>query len=270
MQQNFFTKAEKAFSRLLNIVNELREKCPWDKAQTIDSIRHLTIEEVHELSQAIVQQNDAEIKKELGDIFLHVVFYAKIASENQRFDIVEVIESLCEKLIRRHPHVYGQVKAETSDAVKQNWEQIKQNEQDKKNSVLQGVPDTLPSLIKAYRMQEKASLVGFDWENAAQVWQKVQEELTELKQAVDKQNKCQIEQEFGDVLFALVNYARFIGINPDDVLEKTNQKFRKRFEYIEQQARLKNKKLTEMSLLEMDTYWNEAKKLDLSDNSTGK
>ncbi|MCS7076965.1 MAG: nucleoside triphosphate pyrophosphohydrolase [Bacteroidia bacterium] len=265
MKQDFFHQAGKAFLRLLNIVDELREKCPWDKEQTMQSIRHLTIEEVHELSEAILQENTTEIKKELGDILLHVLFYAKIASETNAFNLIDVIEHLCHKLIRRHPHIYGEIKAETSNLVKQNWEQIKQNEQDKKISVLQGVPSGLPALIKAYRMQEKAASVGFDWDNALQVWQKVQEELNELNQAVQNQNRVQIQEEFGDLLFSLVNYARFIGINPDDALEQTNKKFKSRFEYIEQQAQIQGKNLSDMSLSEMNAYWHQAKEINKKD-----
>lgn len=261
MNDTFLNDAKEQFVRLLNIMNDLREKCPWDREQTMESIRHLTIEEVHELSEAILQQNDAEIKKELGDILLHVVFYAKIASETNKFDIIQVIEQLCEKLIRRHPHIYGDTQADTAETVKQNWEQIKQQEQkDKKTSVLQGVPKGLPALIKAYRMQEKAASVGFDWDTPEQVWQKVQEELSELNHAVQNQDKNEIEKEFGDVLFSMVNYARAMGINPEDALEMTNRKFKSRFEYMEREVYAQNKKLTDLTLSEMDVFWNEAKK----------
>ncbi len=263
MNDIFFNDAREQFTRLLNIMNDLREKCPWDREQTMESIRHLTIEEVHELSEAILEQDDTEIKKELGDILLHVVFYSKIASETKKFDIVDVIKQLCEKLIRRHPHIYGHTQADTAETVKQNWEQIKQQEQkDKKKSVLQGVPKGLPALIKAYRMQEKAASVGFDWDTPEQVWKKVQEELCEFTQAVQKNDKTAMEKEFGDVLFSMVNYARSIGINPEDALEATNKKFRFRFEYLESQVYAQNKKLTDLTLPEMDAFWNEAKKLE--------
>jgi XTP/dITP diphosphohydrolase len=261
MNDTFLNDAKEQFAHLLNIMNDLREKCPWDKEQTMLSIRHLTIEEVHELSEAILEQNHTEIKKELGDILLHVVFYAKIASETNKFDIVQVIKQLCEKLIRRHPHIYANVQADTTETVKQNWEQIKQQEQKgKRTSVLQGVPKGLPALIKAYRMQEKAASVGFDWNTSEQVWEKVQEELSELTQAVQEQDKTAMEKEFGDVLFSMVNYARSLGINPEDALELTNKKFKSRFQYMENQVYAQNKKLTDLTLLEMDIFWNEAKK----------
>lgn len=263
MNDTFLNEAKEQFSRLLTIMNELREKCPWDKVQTIESIRHLTIEEVHELSEAILEQNDAEMKKELGDILLHIVFYAKIASETQKFDIIQVIDELCAKLIRRHPHIYGEVQANTEQAVKQNWEQIKQQEQkDKKTSVLQGVPKGLPALIKAYRMQEKAASVGFDWDTPEQVWDKVKEEFSEFEDTIQKQDKKGMEAEFGDLLFSMVNYARSVGINPEDALELTNKKFKSRFEYMESQVYQQNKKLTDLTLAEMDVFWNEAKKIE--------
>lgn len=259
----FIEEAKTAFAQLLQIMNDLREKCPWDKAQTIQSIRHLTIEEVYELSEAILEENTEEIKKELGDILLHIVFYSKIASETQQFDIVEVINQLCEKLIRRHPHVYGTTTVNTENEVKQNWEQIKQQEQkNKKTSVLQGVPKELSALIKAYRMQEKAASVGFDWESSEQVWEKIQEELAEFTQVAQKQDKIAMQKEFGDILFSMVNYARRLGINPEDALEMTNKKFKSRFEYIEKQVHAQNKALTDLNLAEMDALWNEAKKLE--------
>ncbi len=249
--------ALESFAKLLKIMDELREKCPWDKEQTIESIRHLTIEEVYELNEAILDNNANEIKKELGDILLHIVFYSKIASETELFNIQDVIDSLCEKLIRRHPHIYGDVTAKDSDEVKQNWEQIKLKEKGNlKQSVLSGVPKTLSSVVKALRMQDKAAQVGFDWSKKEDVWAKVKEELNEFETANNIQNK---EEEFGDLMFSLINYARFENINPDDALEKTNIKFKKRFEYIEQKAIENNEKLSELSLEQMETYWQEAK-----------
>ncbi len=250
----------KAFERLLIIMDELREKCPWDKKQTIESIRHLTIEETYELSDAILDNDLKNVKKELGDILLHIVFYARIASETDEFNITDVINSLCEKLIHRHPHIYGDVKVENEEQVKENWEKLKLKEGNK--SVLGGVPKSLPSLIKASRIQEKARAVGFDWEKPEQVWEKVQEEILEFKHEVEtKASKEKIENEFGDVLFSLINYARFMDINPEDALEKTNKKFIKRFQYLEQEASKAGKQLSEMSLAEMDIYWNKAKEL---------
>ncbi|MES2618340.1 MAG: nucleoside triphosphate pyrophosphohydrolase [Bacteroidota bacterium] len=248
-----------AFSRLLTIMDELRAQCPWDREQTTESLRHLTIEETYELSDAILANDAEEIKKELGDILLHIVFYAKIGEEKKQFDIESVITQLCEKLIRRHPHIYGDVVAENSDTVKQNWEQIKLKEKgNEKKSVLAGVPQSMPALVKAYRMQEKAAQVGFDWENKEQVWAKVEEELQEFKTAENNEEK---ENELGDVLFSLVNYARFSNINPDDALEKTNRKFIKRFNYIESKAEAGQLDLRDVGLAKMDEWWNEAKKL---------
>lgn len=238
-------------------MDELRAKCPWDKEQTTESIRHLTIEETYELSDAILKGDHEEVKKELGDILLHIVFYAKIGSETGLYDIESVINQLCEKLIRRHPHIYGDVQVENSDAVKQNWEQIKLKEKgNAKKSVLSGVPNSMPSLVKALRMQDKAAQVGFDWENKNQVWEKVEEELNEFKTASNAKDR---EEEFGDLLFSLINYARFENINPDDALEKTNQKFKKRFEYIEAKAEAKNLDLKSLGLRQMDEWWVEAK-----------
>jgi len=248
-----------AFKRLLDIMDELRAKCPWDKEQTTESIRHLTIEETYELSDAILKGDHEEVKKELGDILLHIVFYAKIGSETGLYDIESVINQLCEKLIRRHPHIYGDIQAENSDVVKQNWEQIKLKEKgNAKKSVLSGVPNSMPSLVKALRMQDKAAQVGFDWENKNQVWEKVEEELNEFKTANNAKDR---EEEFGDLLFSLINYARFENINPDDALEKTNQKFKKRFEYIEAKAEAKNLDLKSLGLRQMDEWWVEAKAL---------
>ena len=247
----------KAFGRLLTIMDELREKCPWDKEQTTESLRHLTIEETYELSDAILKNDAEEIKKELGDILLHIVFYAKIGEEKKQFNIEDVLTQLCEKLIRRHPHIYGEVIAENSDVVKQNWEQIKLKEKgNEKKSVLSGVPQSMPALVKAYRMQEKAAQVGFDWETKEQVWAKVDEELLEFKEATSDEEK---ENELGDLLFSLVNYARFSNINPDDALEKTNRKFIKRFKHIEARAEELNLDLRTVGLAQMDQWWNEAK-----------
>jgi XTP/dITP diphosphohydrolase len=247
-----------AFSRLLDIMDELREKCPWDKKQTFESLRHLTIEETYELSDAILKGDTQELKKELGDVLLHIVFYARIASETNDFDIADVLHALSEKLIVRHPHIYGDVKADTEEQVKENWEQIKLKEGNK--SVLSGVSKGTPSLVKAYRMQEKAAQVGFDWATSNQVWGKVEEELGELKaELVQPDNQEKSQQEFGDLLFSLINLARKSGLNPDDALEYTNQKFMKRFIYIEESAKAQGKNLLNMSLEEMDAIWNEAK-----------
>lgn len=248
-----------AFGRLLKIMDELREQCPWDKKQTIASLRHLTIEETYELSDAILKNDKQELKKELGDVLLHIVFYARIASETNDFNIADVINSLCDKLIFRHPHIYGDVKVENAEQVTQNWEKIKQKEGNK--GALSGVPQSMPSLVKAYRMQEKAQAVGFDWEKPEQVWEKVQEELQEFQHEVKQNNQQKLEEEFGDVLFSMINYARFLNVNPEDALEKTNQKFLKRFNYMEQKIREQGKQLADCTLSEMDHYWNEAKKL---------
>jgi len=260
------TRAEKlaAFDRLLTIMDELRDQCPWDKKQTTESLRHLTIEETFELSDAIIEGDAEEVKKELGDILLHIVFYAKIGSEEGNFDIKTTIDSLCEKLIRRHPHIYGDVVAEDEEAVKQNWEKIKLTEKGNK-SVLGGVPNSLPALIKAMRIQEKARGVGFDWEEKTQVWEKVEEEMEEFKAEFNVAQNSPINQEkardeFGDLLFSLINYARFIDINPEEALERTNKKFIKRFQYLESAAKDSGKVLSDMTLAEMDIYWNEAKK----------
>ncbi|MFL5762404.1 MAG: nucleoside triphosphate pyrophosphohydrolase [Bacteroidia bacterium] len=250
----------KAFERLLIIMDELREQCPWDKKQTIESLRHLTIEETYELADAIIEKDMQNIKKELGDVLLHIVFYARIASETKEFDIADVINSLCEKLISRHPHIYGDVKVQNEQEVKENWEKLKLKEGNK--SVLGGVPTSLPSLVKASRIQEKARAVGFDWEKPEQVWEKVQEEINELKEEIDSGAPTEkIEGEFGDVLFSLINYARFVNINPEDALEKTNKKFIKRFQYLESEAKKSGKQLSDMTLAEMDVYWNKAKEL---------
>ena len=249
----------KAFDRLLTIMDELRDKCPWDQKQTMETLRSLTIEETYELGDAILDQDLKEVKNELGDLFLHIVFYAKIGSETKDFDISDVINSICDKLIHRHPHIYGDVVVEDETEVKQNWENLKLREG--KTSVLQGVPKSLPALVKASRIQEKVAGVGFDWEHSDQVWEKVEEELGELKSEITSKNQEAIEDEFGDVLFSLINYARFLKINPENALERTNKKFIKRFQYLESKAKTLQKSLSEMTLSEMDVYWEEAKKL---------
>lgn len=249
-----------AFGRLLDIMDELRLKCPWDKKQTFESLRHLTIEETYELGDAILENDLQEIKKELGDLMLHLVFYAKIGSETNDFDIADVANSISEKLIHRHPHIYGDVVVKDDEEVKQNWEKLKL--QEGKSSVLEGVPKALPAMVKASRIQEKVAGVGFDWEKPEQVWEKVQEELHELNAELVKGNTDAIESEFGDVLFSLINYARFININPESALERTNKKFIGRFQFLESEAKKLNKSLHDMSLAEMDVFWNEAKKLD--------
>lgn len=251
-------KKQEAFGRILKIMDELREQCPWDKKQTWDSLRYLTIEELYELSDAILDKNDDEIKKELGDVMLHLIFYAKIAEEQGKFDIADVIHAECEKLITRHPHIYGDVTVQDDEEVKRNWENLKLKEG--KTSVLQGVPKSLPALVKAHRMQEKAKGVGFEWSNAADVWKKVEEEMSEFHEQSVLGDTQKMEEEFGDLLFSLVNYARFIGINPEDALERTNKKFIYRFQYMEEKARENKRQLSEMTLEEMDVYWNEAKK----------
>lgn len=247
-----------AFERLLTIMDELRSKCPWDKKQTIESLRYLTIEETYELCDAIINQDMEEIKGELGDLFLHLVFYAKIASETNSFDISDVLNGVCDKLVERHPHIYGDVEVSGEEEVKANWEKIKLKNKKGKQSVLGGVPNSLPAMVKATRMQEKARGVGFDWDNQQQVWDKVNEELREFKEEVDAQSN-EIEAEFGDLLFSMINYARFIGVNPEDALEKTNKKFIKRFQYLETESAKDGKVMGEMTLAEMDQYWERAK-----------
>ncbi len=252
-------QAGEQFLRLIKIMDELREKCPWDKKQTIDSLRHLTIEETYELTDAISDQNWNGIKEELGDLLLHIVFYSKIAVEKNEFKIEEMIANVCEKLIVRHPHVYGDVKVENEEDVKQNWEKIKLKEG--KKSVLGGVPKSLPSVVKAIRLQEKSQQVGFEWENAGQVWDKVEEEIQELKEAIHSSDLRKIEDEFGDVMFSMVNYARFLKIDAENALERTNKKFIQRFTKMEELASLQNKMLHDMSLQEMDDLWNKVKHL---------
>ncbi|WP_088324797.1 nucleoside triphosphate pyrophosphohydrolase [Polaribacter tangerinus] len=248
----------KAFNRLLDIMDDLREKCPWDKKQTLESLRHLTIEEVYELADAILDNDLEEVKKELGDVLLHLVFYAKIGSEKKAFDIADVANAISDKLIARHPHIYGDVKVKNEEEVKKNWEQLKLKEG--KSSVLEGVPKSLPAVVKACRIQEKVAGVGFDWEKPEQVWEKVQEELSELNDEIIANNKENIEKEFGDVLFSMINYARFIGVNPENALEKTNKKFINRFRFLEKEAQKSGKNIAEMSLEEMDVYWENSKK----------
>jgi XTP/dITP diphosphohydrolase len=248
-----------AFDRLLTIMDDLRNKCPWDKKQTLQSLRHLTIEETYELGDAILENNLEEVKKELGDLLLHIVFYAKIGSETQDFDIADVCNEICEKLIHRHPHIYGDMEVKDEEEVKQNWEKLKLKEG--KKSVLEGVPKGLPALVKASRIQDKVKGVGFDWEEPHQVWDKVQEELQELQVEVASGNQDKMEAEFGDVLFSMINYARFLNVNPEDALERTNKKFIARFQYLESKASELGKPLMDMTLAEMDVFWNEAKKM---------
>ena len=245
-----------AFGRLLTIMDELREKCPWDKKQTIESLRYLTIEETYELADAIIEQNMDDIKGELGDLMLHLVFYAKIASEKKAFDIEDVLTTVCDKLVERHPHVYGDEQVFSDEDVKKNWEKIKL--QKGRKSVLDGVPNSLPSMVKATRIQEKARGVGFDWDNKNQVFEKVNEEIQELKTEVDN-NSNKIEDEFGDVLFSIINYARFIGVDPETALEKTNKKFIKRFKFMEKSSKKDGKSISKMTLSEMEEYWERAK-----------
>lgn len=247
-----------AFERLLTIMDELREQCPWDKKQTLESLRHLTIEETYELSDAILEGNLEEVRGELGDLFLHLVFYSKIGSEKESFDVADVLNGVCDKLVERHPHIYGDVEVSSEEEVKANWEKIKLKSGRK--SVMDGVPKSMPSLVKAVRIQDKARGVGFDWERKEQVWEKVQEEMEEFRLEAE-QGSDKMEEELGDVLFSLINYARFVKINPEDALEKTNKKFLKRFRYLEAEAQKEGKQLSDMSLEEMDVYWERAKKL---------
>ena len=248
-----------AFERLLDIMDELREQCPWDNKQTFESLRHLTIEETYELGDAILDNDLQEIKKELGDLLLHIVFYAKIGSEQNTFDIGDVANEICDKLINRHPHIYGDTKVDGADQVIKNWESIKLKEG--KNSVLEGVPKSLPALVKAFRIQEKAAGVGFEWDNAKDVLDKVKEEITEFNQEVEDQNHDKMEDEFGDVLFSLINYARYLKINPESALERTNKKFIKRFKYIEESAKNEGKVINELTLDQMEAFWNKAKNI---------
>lgn len=252
-----YEKKKDAFGRLLKIMDELREQCPWDRKQTIESLRNLTIEETYELADAIVDGNMDDIKEEIGDIMLHLVFYARIAEEQEAFNIAEAIDHVCDKLIRRHPHIYGDVEVNSEEDVKRNWEAIKMSEG--KKSVLSGIPKSLPAMVKAYRMQDKTKQVGFEWENQHQVWEKVEEEIGEFRELLDgSSSQERLEDEFGDILFSLINYARFIGIDPEMALERVNRKFKRRFEFIEAEA---SKPLEEMTLVEMDALWNTAKAL---------
>jgi XTP/dITP diphosphohydrolase len=253
-----------AFSRLLDIMDDLRAQCPWDQKQSFESLRHLTIEETYELGDAILDRDLTEIKKELGDLLLHIVFYAKLGSEEKAFDIADVANDICEKLIHRHPHIYGSVSVEDEHEVKKNWEALKLKEG--KKSVLEGVPSGLPALIKAQRMQEKAAGVGFDWEHKTQVWGKFEEELKELNQALDSKKEDEIEDEFGDVLFSLINYARFIKVDPETALERTNKKFIKRFQYIESQAKKAKCSIEQLAIEEMEAFWQEAKNHSVADS----
>ena len=248
-----------AFDRLLTIMDELREQCPWDKKQTMQTLRHLTIEETYELGDAILEKDLVEVKNELGDLLLHIVFYAKIGSETNDFDVADVCNSICEKLINRHPHIYGDVKVKDEEEVKRNWENIKLKEGRK--SVLEGVPNGLPALVKANRIQDKVAGVGFDWEKPEQVFEKVQEELAELQEEIIAGNADKVESEFGDVLFSMINYARFLNVNPENALERTNKKFINRFQYLESKAKETGKTLKDMTLGEMDVYWEEAKSI---------
>jgi MazG family protein len=248
-----------AYDRLLTIMEELREQCPWDKKQTMETLRHLTIEETYELGDAILENDLNEVKKELGDLLLHIVFYAKIGSETNDFDMADVANEICDKLISRHPHIYGDVTVADEADVKRNWENLKLKEG--KKSVLEGVPASLPALVKANRIQDKVAGVGFDWEEPQQVFEKLQEELAELQHEISENNQEKIEQEFGDVLFSMINYARFLKVDPENALERTNKKFIKRFQYLESKAKEQGKAMRDMTLAEMDVYWNEAKKL---------
>lgn len=259
------TQEEKlnAFARLLDVMAELRQKCPWDKKQTFESLRCNTIEEVYELAEAIANNDKKNIKKELGDVLLHIVFYAQMGSETGDFDIKDVCDALVEKLIYRHPHIYGNVSAETSEAVKQNWEQLKTKEKDGNKSVLSGIPATLPALIKANRIQDKARNIGFDWEERTQVWDKVKEEIAEFQAEIDHNDPDRMEAEFGDLFFSLVNAARLYNINPENALERTNKKFINRFNYLEERTIKQGRDLRQMSLAEMDAIWNEAKQKGL-------
>jgi MazG family protein len=256
MPNNSLSDKQAAFGRLLTIMDELREQCPWDRKQTLESLRNLTIEETYELADAILSNDLKGVKEEIGDLLLHMVFYAKIGDEQQSFDIADALHAVCDKLVARHPHIYGDVKVKDEEEVKANWEKLKLKEG--KKSVLEGVPKSLPAMVKAYRMQEKTAKVGFEWENTEQVWEKVEEEIGELKEAMTM-TQAEREEEFGDVLFALINYARFINVDPETALEKVNVKFKRRFEYIEANA---GRDLNDMSLAEMDDLWNAAKKLE--------
>ena len=257
-QPDKYAEALAGFRHLLEIMDELREKCPWDRAQTFDTLRNLTVEETFELADAIIEKDYKDMCKELGDLMLHIVFYSKIASEQQLFEVKDVLNQLCDKLIRRHPHIYGDMKADSANEVHENWEKIKLQTEGNR-SVLGGIPSGMPALTKAYRIQDKVSGVGFDWDNREQVWDKVQEELGELKAEVEAGTPDRVEEEFGDVLFSLINYARFLDVHPEDALEKTNRKFMHRFQLLEQMVKADGRTLTDMTLPEMDEYWDKAK-----------
>ncbi|MCG8578119.1 MAG: nucleoside triphosphate pyrophosphohydrolase [Flavobacteriales bacterium] len=250
----------KAFQRLLDIMDDLREKCPWDKKQTLESLRHLTIEETYELADAIIANDLEELKGEIGDLMLHMVFYSKIASEKGAFDVADVLNAICDKLVHRHPHIYGDVEVKDEEEVKANWEKLKLKEG--KKSVLEGVPKSLPALVKATRIQDKVKGIGFEWDNREQVWAKVEEEIAEFHEEVKSGDKAKIEEEFGDVLFSLINYARWIDVNPEDALARTNQKFIRRFQWMEEETKKDGKSISDMPLSEMDQYWERSKKLD--------
>jgi XTP/dITP diphosphohydrolase len=263
MAGNSMEQKQEAFKRLLIIMDELREGCPWDRKQTLESLRHLTIEETYELGDAIIEEDLGEIKGELGDLFLHLVFYSKIGDEKSAFDVADVLNQVCEKLIHRHPHIYGDVKVTDEEEVKRNWEQLKLKEKsDKKKTILSGVPKSLPAMVKATRIQDKAKGAGFDWDNKDQVFEKLQEEIQELKQELEKNDQEKMESEFGDVLFSMINYARFLNIDPELALERTNKKFIKRFNYLEEKANSQERNLNDMSLEEMEAIWQNAKKND--------
>lgn len=251
-------KKLKAFERLLDIMDDLREKCPWDKKQTLASLRHLTIEETYELGDAIIANDLEELKGEIGDLMLHMVFYSKIASEKGAFDISDVLNAICDKLVHRHPHIYGDVEVNSEEEVKANWEKLKLKEG--KKSVLEGVPKSLPALVKATRIQDKVKGIGFEWDNQDQVWAKVEEEMGEFQEEVKNGDQDKMEQEFGDVLFSMINYARWIGVNPEDALARTNQKFINRFQWMEEETAKDGKKIADMKLAEMDVYWERSKK----------
>lgn len=255
-----FTRQKEAFAELLDIMETLREKCPWDHKQTMESLRTLSVEEVYELGDAVLKNDMQEVKKELGDLIMHIVFYALIGEEQRQFDITDVLEEICAKLRYRHPHIYGEVKVEDENDVLRNWEQLKLKEKGRHHKVLEGVPDALPALVKAYRIQDKVRGIGFDWKQKEDVWQKVREELGELEVEVARNDQERMEEEFGDFMFAMINAARLYGINPENALEKTNKKFIHRFSYVEEKANENGRKLSEMTLEEMDESWNEAKK----------
>ncbi|MBR5921003.1 MAG: nucleoside triphosphate pyrophosphohydrolase [Bacteroidales bacterium] len=262
-QTDKYAEALAAFRHLLEIMDELREKCPWDRAQTFETLRNLTVEETFELADAIMDKDYPDMCKELGDLQLHIVFYAKVASEMGLFNVTDVLNKLCDKLIRRHPHIYGEMKADSANEVHENWEKIKLQTEGNR-SVLGGIPSGMPALTKAYRIQDKVSGVGFDWDNKEDVWAKVQEEVGELKAEVDAGNHNRVEEEFGDVLFSLINYARFLDVHPEDALEKTNRKFMHRFQLLEQMVKADGRSLPDMSLAEMDEYWERAKREPVS------